>query len=159
MNFSLSGQTPKALLLIASLIPLLSFPAAADNIADAVTVNDPYIRAVPPVVKTSAAFMELRYSGPDQEFLVAAETPAAASVELHMHEHDNGVMRMRRIPHIHLPPNEPVSLAPGGLHIMLFDLQGPLEVDGQVPITLIFADDSRKEISATVRPVTRMMKH
>jgi copper(I)-binding protein len=42
---------------------------------------------------------------------------------------------------------------------MLFDLQAPLEVDTQVPITLIFADDSRKEISATVRSVTRMMKH
>ena len=159
MNLSLSGHFPKALLLMAALTMLVSFTAAAENIADRVTVKDPYIRAVPPVVKTSAAFMELQYSGPNQEFLVAAETPAAATVELHMHEHDNGVMRMRRIPHIHLPPNETVNLAPGGLHIMLFDLQGPLEVDGQVPITLIFADDSRKEISATVRSVTRMMKH
>jgi copper(I)-binding protein len=133
--------------------------ASAESIADRVTVTDPYVRAVPPVVKTSAAFMQLRYDGPIQQFLVAAETPAAGAVELHMHEHDNGVMRMRRIPHIHLPPGQTVSLEPGGLHVMLFDLKAPLAVDAEVPITLIFADDSRKEITAKVRSVTRMMKH
>ena len=159
MKSSLSGQNIWFSLIMATLALFLSFTAAAENIADRVTVSDPYVRAVPPVVKTSAAFMELQYSGPNQEFLVAAETPAAKTVELHMHENDNGVMRMRRIPHIHLPPNETVSLAPGGLHIMLFDLQGPLQVGSEVPITLIFSDDSRKEIAATVRSVTRMMKH
>jgi hypothetical protein len=140
-----------------SLIVSLIGTSYADSIAEKVTVSDPYIRAVPPVVKTSAAFMQLRYSGPAEEFLVAAETPAAGVIELHMHEHDDGVMRMRKIPHIHLPPGKTVSLEPGGLHIMLFDLQAPLTEGDKIPLTLIFADGSSKPIEASVRSVSRMM--
>jgi hypothetical protein len=142
-----------------ALIVCLIGTSYADSIAEKVTVSDPFIRAVPPVVKTTAAFMQLRYSGPAEEFLVAAETPAAGAVELHMHEHDDGVMRMRKIPHIHLPPGKTVSLEPGGLHIMLFDLQAPLTEGDEIPLTLIFADGSSKPIEATVRSVRRMMHH
>jgi len=132
---------------------------AAEGVADKITVNDPYIRAVPPVVKTSAAFMQFQNSDAVEQFLVSASTPAAAAVELHMHTADDGVMRMRQIAHVHLPPNKTVSLQPGGLHIMLFDLTAPLNVGDQVPITLTFEDGSTKEISAEVRSVKSMMKH
>ena len=132
---------------------------AAAGIADDISVKDPYVRAVPPVVKTSAAFMQIGNSGAAEQFLVSASTPAAEAVELHMHTMDDGVMRMRKIPHIHLPPNETVALAPGGLHIMLFDLKASLNPGDLVPITLTFGDGSNKEISAEVRSVKRMMKH
>jgi len=132
----------------------------ADGIADQVTVSDPYVRAVPPVVRTSAAFMQLRSSDASERFLVGAESPAAGAAELHMHTMDDGVMRMRQIPHIHLPPNQTVSLEPGGLHIMLFDLKAPLRPGEQIPITLTFEDGSTKDVIAMVRPVEgMMMKH
>lgn len=133
--------------------------AAAEGIADKITVNDPYVRAVPPVVKTSAAFMQLQNSDEVERFLVSASTPAAAAVELHMHTMDDGVMRMRQIAHIHLPPKQTVALQPGGLHIMLFDLGAPLKIGDRVPLTLTFEDGSTKQISAEVRSVKRMMKH
>jgi hypothetical protein len=152
------SETRRFSTLLALILSLIG-TSYADSIAEKVTVSDPFIRAVPPVVKTTAAFMQLRYSGPAEEFLVAAETPAAGAVELHMHEHDDGVMRMRKIPHIHLPPGKTVSLEPGGLHIMLFDLQAPLTEGDQIPLTLIFADGSSKPIEATVRSVRRMMHH
>ena len=138
---------------------LLLGNVAAEGVADSITINDPYVRAVPPVVKTSAAFMQLQNSSQVEQFLVSAATPAAAAVELHMHTMDDGVMRMRRIPHIHLPPNETVSLQPGGLHIMLFDLVAPLNPGDRVPLTLTFEDGSSKEISAEVRSVKQMMNH
>jgi len=131
----------------------------ADGIADKVTVSDPYVRAVPPVARTSAAFMQLQSSDAVERFLVGADSPAAGAVELHMHTMDDGVMRMRRIPHIHLPPDQTVSLEPGGLHIMLFDLKAPLSPGEQIPITLTFEDGSSKAVTATVRPVAGMMKH
>ena len=142
-----------------SLCLMLAVNAAQAGVADKVTVNDPYVRAVPPVVKTSAAFMQIQSSDAVERFLVSASTPAAAAVELHMHTMDDGVMRMRRIAHIHMPPNETVSLQPGGLHIMLFDLTAPLNPGDQVPITLTFEDGSTKEISAQVRSVKSMMNH
>ena len=132
--------------------------ALAEGIADKVSVDDPYVRAVPPVVKTTAAFMQLKNSDSTERFLVAASTPIAGAVELHMHVKDGEMMRMRQIPHIHLPAEKQVSLQPGGLHIMLFDLKRTLEPGETVPLTLIFEDDSRKEILATVRKVNRPMK-
>ena len=134
-------------------------PVAADGIADKVTVTDPYVRAIPPVVKTTAAFMQLRSSDAVERFVVEASSPAAGAVELHMHTMDDGVMRMRRIVHIHLPPDQTVSLEPGGLHIMLFDLTAPIAPGDRIPITLTFDDGSTREISAEVRTVESMMKH
>lgn len=133
--------------------------AWADGIADKVKVNDPYVRAVPPMVTTTAAFMQLQSSDSVERFVVAAETPAAGAVELHMHIMDDGVMRMRQVPHFHLPPQTTVSLEPGGEHIMLFDLASPLKPGQQIPLTLIFEDGSRKEIVAEVRTVQGMMQH
>ena len=130
----------------------------AEGLADKVTVTDPFVRAVPPVVKTSAAFMQLKSSDEVERFLVDARTPVAGAVELHMHVKDGDVMRMRRIPHIHLPPAAQVSLQPGGLHIMLFDLKQPLKPGDEVPITLVFEDGSSKDIVAPVRSVNRPMK-
>ena len=147
----------RATLLLAA--ALLASSGIADTVADKVSVTDAYVRAVPPVVKTSAAFMQLRSVDVIERFLVNAESPAAGVVELHMHEHDDGVMRMRRIVHIHLPPQKDVSLEPGGLHVMLFDLKKALKPGDSVPITLIFDDDSRKTIDAPVRSVTDMMRH
>lgn len=137
----------------AALALLLLIPAAsvAQSIADRVTVNDPYVRAVPPMVKTSAAYMQLQSRDTVERFLVDASTPVAGAVELHMHIADGGVMRMRRIPHIHLPPDQTVALEPGGEHIMLFDLNTPLIAGAKVPLTLVFEDGSRKEIQAEVR--------
>lgn len=137
----------------------LSFSAAADGIADKVTVNDPYVRAVPPVVKTTAAFMQIQSSDSVERFVISADTPIAGAVELHMHEHDGGVMRMRRIPHIHLPPGKTVSLEPGGLHVMLFEVKSVLTPGDEVPLTLTFEDGSTKELTAVVRTVEGMMKH
>lgn len=135
----------------------LATGAAAEGIADKVSVTGAYVRAIPPVVKTTAAFMQLQSSDSTERFLVAAETPAASAAELHMHTMDDGVMRMRHIPHIHLPPNKPVSLGPGGLHIMLFDLKAPLAPGDTIPLTLVFEDGSRKAVEAVVRPVGAMM--
>ncbi|MDJ0740974.1 MAG: copper chaperone PCu(A)C [Gammaproteobacteria bacterium] len=132
--------------------------AAAQRVADHVAINDPYIRAVPPVVKTTAAFMQIQNGTDSERFVVDAATPVAAAVELHMHVHDDGVMRMRRIPHIHLPPQRTTSLEPGGLHIMLFNLQRNLQPGDQIPLTLEFDDGSTKTVTAVVRDVQGMMK-
>ena len=132
-----------------TLLLVLSAGVSADGIAGKVSVADPYVRAVPPVAKTSAAFMQL----------VSADTPVAAVVELHTHTMDGGVMRMRQVPQIPLPPNTSVSLEPGGLHIMLFDLTAPLSPGDEVPITLTFSDGSSKAVTAEVRSVQGMMKH
>jgi copper(I)-binding protein len=137
---------------------VLPMQAAAAEGASSISINDPYVRAVPPVTKTTAAFMQVQNSSETERAIVSAGTPAAGTVELHTHEHDNGVMRMRQVPKIVLPPGETVSLEPGGLHVMLFDLQSPLAPGDEVSLTLTFDDGSSKQITAPVRHVEKMMQ-
>ena len=137
---------------ISVVISLVS-PAAA-TAADAteqISVIDPYVRAVPPVVKNTAAYMQFHNQGDRERRLIAAETPIASAVELHMHTETGGMMRMRRVPHIHLPPNQIVTLEPSHEHIMLFELKKPLQPGDQIPMTLRFSDGSSQQVSAEVR--------
>lgn len=143
--------------LLALLLPAAA--ALADGVADQVTVIDPYVRAVPPVVGTTAAFMQLRSDAATEHFVVEAFHPAAGAVELHMHTMDGEVMRMRRVSHFHLPPGGKAVLQPGGEHIMLFDLVKPLTPGEQVPITLTFDDGSTKQVTAEVRRIEHTMQH
>lgn len=128
---------------------LFSQPLAAAA-GDDIQVVDASVRLVPPVSSTTAAFMKLYNPGDDENLLVAASTSIARTTELHMHSQDNGVMRMRHIPHIHLPPHSDVRLQKGGLHLMLFGLKRPLTVGEKIPFELEFADGSRKTIEAEV---------
>ncbi|MBK1631046.1 hypothetical protein CKO31_09900 [Thiohalocapsa halophila] len=121
--------------------------------AGAIDVSDPYARAVPPGQANSAAFMVLRNTGDSDRALVAAESTAADTVELHTHTMDDGMMQMRRIERIELPAGEAVTLAPGGLHVMLIGLAEQLQPGMDVALTLIFDDGARQSITAPVRRI------
>ena len=49
-------------------------------------------------------------------------------------------MRMRAIDGLDLPKGVAVDLKPGGYHLMLQQLKGPLAKDSQIPVTLVFKD-------------------
>jgi copper(I)-binding protein len=67
---------------------------------------------------------------------------------------DNGMMRMRQIRGIDVPAQGRVALAPGGLHLMLFDLPAPLSVGTPVRLTLLLADGATVDVVAEVRTPT-----
>ena len=127
--------------LLASLIALcfmcLPLVAAADA-ASYVTVTDPYVRAVAPGQKKSAAFMKLSNADNADHAVVSADSDAAGVVEL-------------VIDRIAVPAGGKTILKPGGLHVMLIDLIQPLKPGEKVSVTLVFEDGSRKEVLAPVR--------
>ena len=66
-------------------------------------------------------------------------------------------MRMRELDALDLPAGQIVSLAPGGMHLMLFDLSAPLRDGGRVHLTLTLRDRTGKESSQSVdAPVRRV---
>ncbi|MFM1892226.1 MAG: hypothetical protein RLZ44_1303 [Pseudomonadota bacterium] len=129
-------------------------PAWSGSAAEEVAVHDAYARAVPPVVPNSAAFMTLHNAGTADHTLVSASSPAAATVELHTHINDNGVMRMRPVEGgIAVPAGGSTELQPGGLHVMLIGLHQPLVEGDQVELELTFEDGSTQLLTAPVRKV------
>jgi len=114
--------------------------------AQPVTVKDAWVRAPAPGQKIAGAYMEL-VSRTDL-VLTAVASPAAASAELHSMSVQEGVMRMRPVARIELPPGKAVKLAPGGLHVMLIGVKQPLKAGDKVPLTLTVqrADSSNRSV-------------
>ncbi len=136
---------------------MLSSTVLAGTAGDGVSVEDPYVRAVPPGQPNSAAFMSLRNATDQTCQLVGASSDVAEVVELHTHTMEDGMMRMRQVDHIELPAGETVSLKPGGLHIMLIGLKHKLVPDDEIRLTLKFSDGSEHELSAPVKKIRMTM--
>lgn len=117
-----------------------------------VDVVEPYARATAPGQMNSAAFMQLTNKG-DATRLTGASSSAAEVVELHTHQHDQGVMRMRQVEAIDLPANETTTLAPGGLHIMLIGLPQPLAAGSSIELNLEFEDGDTRTLQVPVQMV------
>jgi copper(I)-binding protein len=102
--------------------------------AESVKVTNAWVRAPAPGSKTASAYMDL--VSERNAALVAAGSPAAARAELHSTSTEGGIMRMRPLPRVDLPAGRTVSLAPGGMHLMLIDFKQPLKPGDKVPIVL-----------------------
>ncbi len=117
-----------------------------------VEVVEPYARATAPGQMNSAAFMQLKNTGAATR-LVSASSSASEVVELHTHQNDQGVMRMRQIEAIELPANETTTLAPGGLHIMLIGLPQALAAGSTIDLKLEFEDGDSRTLEVPVQMV------
>lgn len=99
---------------------------AAPLLSAAPVVRDAWLRAAPPVAGMSAGYFTLDNAGGPADAIVAVEVEGVRTVELHEMAHADGVMTMRQVTEIAVPADGRVTLAPGGLHLMLFGLQRPL---------------------------------
>ena len=83
--------------------------------------------------------------------LTAVASPVAASAGLHESYDDHGVAKMRSVAALPVEPGKPVSLAPGGYHIMLTGLKQPLHQGDEFPVTLTFDKAGAVTTTVTVR--------
>lgn len=137
--------------LIKSIISLLvlAFLLSACEVNNRVAVIDSWARASVPGQSVGAAYMT--FISADDSTFVRAETPIASSVEIHSMTMDNGVMKMRMLPELPLKAGKEEKLAPGGFHLMLFDLKKQLKAGEQLELKLTFRDASGKITQQTLR--------
>jgi hypothetical protein len=131
----------------------LAQPASAQQ-APTIEVVDVWARATTATAKTGAVYLTLRNAGSGADRLVAASTPAAGRSEMHTHVQDGDVMRMRKVEAIEVRPKAAATLAPGGLHLMLFDLKAPLREGDRFPLTLRFEKAGEIAAQVAVRSAT-----
>lgn len=125
--------------------------AGADGVLE-VVVSGAWVRAVSADRPMSAAYLTLCNAGQADTALVAASSPAVATVEIHEStKTPQGVVGMRPLKSIALPAGRPVGLDPGGAHLMLIGLLGPLEAGGVVPLTLEFASGKTMTVEVEIR--------
>ncbi|HET9048050.1 MAG TPA: copper chaperone PCu(A)C [Chiayiivirga sp.] len=105
------------LLLALPLSPSVQAAPAADLV---LTVGSARINPAPAQAPVRAGFAQLHNPSTHDVVIDAMRSPAFAKVELHeMHVRD-GLMQMRPVANLRIPAQQSVSLAPGGLHLMLY---------------------------------------
>ncbi len=129
--------------------------------AQSVEVKDAWVRGTVPSQKVTGAFMEI--TGKTAARLISAESPAAATVEIHNMTMQNGVMKMFPVEGIDIPAGKTVKLASGGYHVMMMGLKQQMKAGERVPLKLTFelVDKKREsvELSVEVRDITGARGH
>lgn len=127
---------------------------ASSLFASSIKVENGYVRATPPSLPNSAAFMELKNETAEDIALVWAKSQASKIVELHTHDMKDGVMKMYQVPQIDIKANSTTVLKPGGFHVMLIDLvKKPLKPNDEVTLTLGFSNGDEQTITVPVKTV------
>lgn len=118
--------------------------------ADAVRVVNAWTRATVPGQKVAGVYMEIL--SPVDARLTGVSFHLARSTEIHSMKLENGTMKMRPLKSLDLPAGKPVKLEPGGLHVMLFDIERPLRSGEKLPMALQveFAGQPMREIRIEV---------
>jgi copper(I)-binding protein len=64
---------------------------------------------------------------------------------------DDGVMRMRAADTLTIPAGGALSLAPGGMHLMFYDVSAPFVAGESVDVRLRFARAGEVDVTLPVR--------
>lgn len=121
--------------------------------AAAIEITDAWASPTPAGVRVGAGYLTItnRQAAPDT--LISVTTPRAGRAEIHEMAMEDGVMRMRAVEALTLAPGETITLAPGGRHLMFYEIATPLAVGETAPVTLHFANAG--EVSAELPVRTR----
>jgi len=133
------------------LLALVFHWSAAALAGSALDVDEPYAPAVVPGQTNGTVYMRVHNPGAAAVTLVGARSDAAAAVELHSHSMEGGIMKMRRIERITIPPQSSLSFEPGGLHLMLIGLKRTLSADDRLTLTLDLEDGTAIDVEVPVR--------
>lgn len=117
-----------------------------------IIVSDPWAPVTPIGGRVAAGYLTLKNSGQTEDKLIGFSSPSAKTVELHEMLEEGGMMKMQAKPELTLKAGEEVSLAPGGLHLMLMEPALPFENGQELPLTLTFEKAGKVDVKLLVRP-------
>jgi hypothetical protein len=131
---------------------LSGMPAAAhDYTLGSLKIGHPWARATPPTAPTGGGFLTITNTGTTADRLVSASSAASSQVQIHEMKMDGAIMRMRELDNgVEIPPGATVALAPGGFHLMMIGLKGPLKEATRVPLTLVFEKAGKIDVELAV---------
>lgn len=133
---------------LAAAAMLLATPAIAQQaVAENLEISGGFARATPGMARVGIAYLTITSLG-EADRLLGYTTPACNRPEMHMHAEQDGVMMMRQVEAIDVPAGGVAELKPGGLHLMMVDLNGQLIEGETVDLSLIF--ERAGEVAVTV---------
>jgi len=124
------------------------------NVGD-IRVDHPYAMPTPGGIKTGAVyFRTVSNKGKRADRLLSATSVVAERIELHRMVTDMGVMRMRQVDHVTIPPGDGPAFRHGqsdAYHLMLINLRSPLKEGERFSVRLKFEIAGEKEVTVWVQ--------
>lgn len=87
----------------------------------------------------TAAFMCIENDGSFPIQVVDVSSPIVDRIEIHRIQHQDGIVRMRRVNSIDVAAKQKVCLKPDGLHLMLIGLDEEVYTELNIPLEIKFA--------------------
>jgi hypothetical protein len=148
-------QIARTLAYVVCLAGLLAAPARAEEVkAGDLVITQGWSRATPNGAKIGSGYLTIENKGAAADRLIGGSADAAGKVEVHEMAMKNGVMTMRSLDNgLAIDPGKTVKLAPGGYHLMIFDLKSPLKQGDKLPVTLEFEKAGKVTVSLDVQGI------
>jgi copper(I)-binding protein len=130
-------------------------PARAEEVrAGDLVITQAWSRATPGGAKIAGGYLTIENKGAAADRLIGGAGDVAGKIEVHEMSMKDGVMTMRPLDKgLAIEPGKTVKLAPGGYHLMMFDLKSPLKQGEKVPVTLEFEKAGKVTLSLDVQGV------
>ena len=96
----------------------------------------------------AAAYFTL-HGGPADATLISVSSDVAIRAEMHESRKSGSMASMKPIGQVALPAGSEIVFAPGGKHVMLFDVNPGIKPGAPVPLLFTFADGQRVTYKAS----------
>lgn len=134
------------------LLALLALTACGPTAAPPpIEIKDAYAAPSPAGVDLAAGYVTIINHTDQDDRLMGASSPRAASVALHTMAMDGPVMRMRMVESMTAPAGGEITLSPGGDHLMFTGLTAPFTAGEEIPVHLTFEHAGELDVTLPVR--------
>lgn len=104
----------------------------------------------------SAVYMNILNGTSQADTLISLSSPVAGMAEVHeTYEQEEGMMGMRPAGTVITPARDNLSLEPGGLHVMLMQLNRELTEGDSLEVTVNFANAGEMTLTVPVQTMNR----
>lgn len=136
--------------LACGLLATANVAPARDFKAGDVVISHPWSRATPKGATVGAGYLVVENRGTIADRLLGGSVDVAAGFEIHDVVVEDGVMRMRELNALEIPPGGSLEVKPGGRHLMFVGLLHPLAAGEKARGALQFEQAGRIEVEFDV---------
>ena len=150
----------KILISILLLMVPASLPAQAhdDEPHAALDISQVWARKTGSRTASAAVYLNIKNSSETMDRLLSVGSARASMAMIHRSFEQDGIMRMEMQDSVEIRPGTTVSFEPGGLHIMLTNLDAPLKQGQVFPLRLTFEHVGEVEIYVEVTGIAGLEK-
>ncbi|WP_414903179.1 copper chaperone PCu(A)C [Sphingomonas flavalba] len=131
------------------LLPLLAITASCQK-APELYVDKASVQLSPVAGNPSVAYFTV-HGGEEATNLIQVSSPMAIRVEMHESKIDNGVARMNTVTAVPVAARGKVEFAPGGLHVMLWNINPAITPGKTLPLVFSFGNGTRIQVDTPVQ--------